>query len=107
MYYNKITNKRTTHRFRFKTAEEFISEYGRGWMSIVKYSWNSEGMMDYLFGIDVEHDITDDDLLDDDFYFNSENDTNNHNWVISKDMITENNINSFQSIYIKNRLVYE
>lgn len=76
-------------------------------MSIIKYSWNGDGMMDYLFGIDVENDITDEDLLDDDFYFNSKNDTNNHTWMISKDMITENIINSFQYIYIKNRLVYE
>lgn len=107
MYYNKITNKKTLHRFRIKTQEEFINQYGLGWMSIIKYFWNGDGMMDYLFGIDVENDITDEDLLDDDFYFNSKNDTNNHTWMISKDMITENSINSFQSIYIKNYLVYE
>ena len=107
MYYNKILNKQTPHRFRIKTEEEFLTEFGSNWMSIVKYSWNGDGMMDYLFGIDVEHDITDDDLLDVNFYFNTKDDTNNYTWMISKDMITENSINSFQSIYIKNYLVYE
>lgn len=107
MYYNKITKNSTNCRFRIKTQEEFITEFGYNWMTRVKYSWNGDGMMDYLFGIDVEHDITDDDLLDDDFYFNTKDDTNNYTWMISKDMITENSINSFQYIYIKNRLVYE
>lgn len=42
-------------RYRIKTEEEFIEEYGEGWRNEV--NWSVSTSMDYLFGREVETNI--------------------------------------------------
>jgi hypothetical protein len=37
-------------RYRLKTEQEFLNEFGVNWRSEVRCHWNSAGEMDYLFG---------------------------------------------------------
>jgi hypothetical protein len=39
------------YKYRFKTLEEFMSDYGDNWRSLSMF--NSYGEMDYLLGMDV------------------------------------------------------
>ena len=44
---------RIRYKYRFKTKDEFISEYGREWRTIVRCSWVTE--MDWALGIEIEN----------------------------------------------------
>lgn len=66
-------------KYRFKTKEEFIKEYGDNWRDEVECSWTES--MDYLFGL-TKSQLN---LLD------SQTIVNVDGWNISRDMITTNN----------------
>ena len=108
-YRNNITNKKTEYKYRFRTEEEFIDEFGHDWHQDISCTWNLGGM-DFLFGKDLE--LTDSD--GDEIYNNHDiltiNDIINLNrlWSISSDMIIPNVKLDFGSIYLKNKQnVYE
>ena len=107
MYYNKILNKQTPHRFRIKTEEEFLTEFGINWMSDIRYGWNHDGRMDFLFGVNIEEYISEDDLLDGDFSINIGVNQDEYTWMISRDMIKENSKSGYNMLYFKRCLVYE
>ena len=65
---------------RFKTEQEFIKEFGPEWHSCMKFSWNREGRMDYLFGTF---------LTEEEKKAIQEHGEFHTKWHISKDMITE------------------
>ena len=37
-------------KYRFKTEEEFLEEFGERWRREIKMSWVGSGEMDYLLG---------------------------------------------------------
>lgn len=41
------------NKYRFKTEEEFIKEFGENWKNDISKCWNNEGSMDYLFGKNI------------------------------------------------------
>lgn len=108
MYYNKILNKQTPHRFRIKTEEEFLTEFGTYWMSIIKYGWNNDGKMDFLFGVNLEQNISEDDFLDEDFCIYINDNQDGYTWMmISRDMIKENSKYGYNLLYSKRILIYD
>ena len=40
-------------KYRIKTKEEFIEEFGKRWNDNIHGSWNDDGHMDYLFGSEL------------------------------------------------------
>ena len=107
MYYNKILNKQTPHRFRIKTEEEFLTEFGTNWMSNIRYGWNNDGRMDFLFGVNIEQNISEDDFLDEDFFINITDNQDGYTWMISRDMIKENSKYGYDLLYSKRNLIYD
>jgi hypothetical protein len=37
-------------KYRFKTEEELVQEFGEGWRAKISVPWNFSGQMDYLLG---------------------------------------------------------
>ena len=98
-YYNKVTRQFTRYKYRIKTIDEFIAEFGNNWMQIVRATYVDD-MLPYI-GLDFEIDDID-----------IEEEPNGSrrwlgNWNYSFDMITPNICNMFESIYLKEkRLIY-
>lgn len=104
MFYNVVENKKTPFPFRFKTRDEFIKQYGPNWQSIIRFTWNDVGHMDFLFGKNLENiDLKYTKDLNYELYIS------NHKWNISYDMLTENIKQNFNHIYNNNnnKLIYE
>ena len=83
-YFNKILNKKTKHKYRFKTREEFEEQYGDYWAKFIKCNWyddDDEGM-NYLFGTDVDFlpDEKINDFLEKNHIFYYEDEENNFYW---------------------------
>jgi hypothetical protein len=85
-------------KYRFKTAAEFIAEFGENWKSDVKYQWNEKGTMDYLLGTDCPdgHDWAR-------LYTGEKTGvviprTTSGTWTISKDMITPKKVLTAEAI---------
>lgn len=107
MYYNDITKENTMFRFRFKTLDEFVEDYGESWREYIRHGWNTR--MDGLFGIELE---IDDDFLDNPVYSPNgsfcDYDFNGGTWSISEHMLVYNYKQSILQNYIKNKcLIYE
>ena len=49
--YNSVTSEETEYQYRFRTQEEFESDYGTSWRDEVW--WSESDGMDYLFGVDL------------------------------------------------------
>ena len=79
---------------RFKTEEEFLKEFGPKWTSEVKYGWNSDGEMDYLFG---KHFIIE--SIEDKYVKG-----HREGWNVSTDMITSGLSTSSSSSFHKYKL---
>lgn len=97
-YYNPILKHSTQYKYRFKTEDEFIKEKGKDWVRYIKYGWVFPHMS-YLFGIDLK--INDVDI-------NSEFIACDYDekWIISSNMIKENDINK-PNYNTSKKLVYE
>ena len=111
-YFNKILNKKTKHKYRFKTREEFKEQYGDYWAESIKCNWydNDDDGMNYLFGTDVDFlpDEKINDFLEKNHIFYYDDEENNFYWNISKDMIIQNDQLNFKSIYLDNKKnIYE
>ena len=65
-------------KYRFKTEEEFIKEFGKNWQNKVKYGWIRE--MDEFFGKSMKELKA----------FDYEKEVCIDGWCISRDMITNN-----------------
>jgi hypothetical protein len=83
-YYNIISKKNTTWKYRFKTEEEFIKEFGKYWQSDV--NWNSNGDMDYLFGIDFDNYLNDEGFAS----IRNKGFRGPYNWTICNEMLIQN-----------------
>ena len=87
-------------RYRIKTEQEFIDEFGEDWRWRTGCRWNIQGIMDYLFGMEINNYKPNEDYYihwvdnPDDFYFE---------WSISHDMIKKITIN----YNVKKVLVYD
>ena len=42
-------------KYRFKTEQEFISEYGINWRDTINRKWRSDNRMDFLFGMEIDN----------------------------------------------------
>lgn len=110
-YINNITGESTDYPYRIKTEEEFIKDFGNRWYYTV--AWDVS--MRFLLGQDFKDSTNSTDKNEIDRLFEETPRiyggvkyllTNNMEWNISKDMLTENI--SFANVYNKkNRLVYE
>ncbi len=71
------------YKYRFKTEEEFIKEYGENWRDYT--DWNSHGEMDYLFGKKLDQDFPENsyDMVIEDH----EDDTWYNTWYINRKML--------------------
>lgn len=74
-------------KYRFKTKEEFIKEYGDDWRRQVEHSWVKS--MDYLFGL-PKNELN---LLD------SQNSVEVDGWTVSRSMITT--VDNIDEVHIK------
>lgn len=110
-YFNKIINKKTNHKYRFKTREEFENEYGYGWVNTIKRGWYDDDIegMNYLFGTDL--DFLPLEEIEDIIKYNYTGYCDNYRgvWSISRDMIIKNEQLDFKNIYPNNskRNIYE
>ena len=43
-------------RYRFKTKEEFLEEFGWNWRNKIQCGWVTSGRMDYLFNMELKYD---------------------------------------------------
>ena len=92
-------------RYRIKTEQEFINEFGDNWRNNIRFGWNDSGKMDYLFNLEINYNyykrclVNDKLLLDDNKSFDFEID----DWCISSDMIKQIGINYNE----KKTLVYD
>lgn len=83
VYYNPIIKENTPFPYRFKTEQEFITEFGKLWYDRIHYGWNQKGMKS-LLGITYPFNITkDEDRLP---QIIADGDV----WCISLDMIIKN-----------------
>ena len=90
-------------KYRFKTEQEFIDEFGDKWKS--KVCWNGYGRMDYLFGIEIQgynEDYFNTDICD----FMLKNTSNGYvsYWCISNDMVKQTQLINYNE---KKVLVYD
>ena len=94
MYFNIITGKTSKFKYRFKTKEEFINQYGiLKWRTSLTYRWVLN--MDCFFGEDLETKH-----MNDIGYYKG--------YFISPDMVVCNNISDYKNIYLRKKtLVYE
>lgn len=112
-YFNKILNKKTNHKYRFKVREEFENEYGDDWASTINCNWYDDDIegMNYLFGTDLDFLPLEEieDVLEKNKISFYDDDENNSYWSISKDMIIKNEHLDFKNIYLNNskQNVYE
>lgn len=111
-YFNKILNKKTKHKYRFKTREEFEEQYGDYWAQTIKSNWYDDDVegMNYLFGTDIDflplEEIND--ILEKNHTSYYDDEENDFYWNISKDMIIQNEQLNFKSIYLDNKKnIYE
>lgn len=74
-------------KYRFKTKEEFIKEYGPNWRTAVYYHWVDD--MDYLFGV-AKSELN---LLDNQTVISVDG------WNVSRGMITT--VNNIDEVHIK------
>ena len=89
-------------KYRIKTEEEFINEFGKHWRSVIRGHWNSNiDGMDYLFGSEIPKcsfkELSSDwfSVNYDSLYFRLEIPTNDffeYFWSLSIDMIKEINV---------------
>ena len=84
-----------------------MTEFGTNWMSNIKYGWNHDGRMDFLFGVNIEKNISEDDFLDEDFFINITDNQDGYTWMISRDMIKENSKYGYNLLYSKRNLIYD
>jgi hypothetical protein len=69
-------------KYRFKTKEEFIKEYGNKFHDRIHPTWNKLGFMDYLFGKILNN--NENELLK-----NKDKISYDNMWFISKEMLVE------------------
>lgn len=111
-YFNKILNKKTNHKYRFKVREEFENEYGEDWAQTIRCNWYDDDIegMNYLFGTNINFLSLEkiEDIINHNGIAYCDDDIGN-SWSISKDMLIQNDLINFKHIYLKNdnKLVYE
>lgn len=107
MYYNNVQRKLTKYKFRFKTEDEFLSIFGDDWKSTILCKWNSDGYMDHLYGIDFTVDFEKDYDINEFYSQNFYDSKRERYWNISRDMIIENNNNTYKCLYDNKKMIYE
>ena len=93
MYYNNITKEKTIYPYRFKTEDEFITEYGENWGNDVAWNYSS---MNYLFGENFSLNMSLRNINEtfnrggDIYYYCENNSLINCSWYIDKNMVKLN-----------------
>jgi len=85
------------YKYKIKTKQEFIDEFGENWINISGMYWNRSGMMDYLFGTEIDpiyykEYLNDIGKLDIDNWIEVPNTNTSYNiqsWCINEKMIKE------------------
>ena len=101
-YFNSVENTHTEHEYRFKTKEEFRSEFGSYWRDSVPQTFVPE--MDYLFGKDYINEVSDNDVDNDDY---DDEIGRIDGWSISLPMLIKNTEGVTINNYFKNKNIYE
>jgi len=93
------------YKYRFKTEEELLDEFGDNWHEEV--DWNDEGYMDYLLGTDIDEKyIEEDDYGIREFYIPNTNTRVSYSkWIITGNLIKKEKVLPPQ--YKPKKLVYE
>jgi len=99
-YIYLITHIRTKHRYRFNIEDEFVERFGHNWINIITCGWHPD--MDTYFGKDVN--ISE---IDEGYLSNYHTISYNSQWSVSMDMLIENILLDYKSIYGSKKLCYE
>ena len=83
-------------KYRIKSEQEFITEFGTEWRSKVRYKWNRIGKMDHLFNTLLKEEQINIYKRVGEFMYDD--------WCISSDMIKEINVINYND---KKVLVYD
>jgi len=88
-------------KYRFKTEQEFISEYGINWRDTINRKWRSDNRMDFLFGMEIDNVVYVESIKKDGWNFGRGVCSG---YIISTDMIKEVNVINYNE---KKTLVYD
>lgn len=96
-YYNNITNEYTDSKYRFKTREEFVEQFGNFWKDVLGGCWSYD--MDRFFGMNFVQ------------QYNTIIDKSNYMFykhcLIRPIMLKPNDTNTFKIIYSEKKLCYD
>lgn len=104
-FFNSFKRKSTICRYRFKTRNEFIKEFGSNWRDVVYYNFRYN--MDFLLGEDFIYNESRIENGSIKFEYIDNEQINYIDLYISHDMLIKNECNMFKKLYLENKNVYE